>query len=413
MRFIKGPIAIGDRPPRYSGERALGKRAESLPDLSVHPTRPFPECWGEVKPTAGCGITACALVPYPLDTAPSQRYRFEQWQPYLRAEGIALDLLPSADDGLLRILYKPGQALAKAAALGQAFWKSFVHLRAARRYDVILVHRAICIGGPAVLERIVTLFRRPVIFDFDDAIYRLHTSAANRWFGWLKFPRKTAAICRLSTHVTVGNAFLADYARQHNPNVTIIPSSVDTERYRPIDRNGQASRPIIGWTGSSTSQTHLEMFAPVLRELLGCRDVELRVLSDRQPVLPGVRYTWRPWSPRTEAEEVGQFDIGIMPMPDDPWARGKCAFKALQYMAMGVPAVCSPVGTNTEVVGHGVNGMLAATPRDWLDQLGALLDDADLRQRLGAAGRETVERKYSMRSSAALLGQVIRNAVGK
>lgn len=358
-------------------------------------------------------VVACGLVPYPLDKAPSQRYRFEQWQPHLRAEGITLDLVPSADDGLLSILYKPGRPLAKAAALGRAFWKSILQLPATRRYDVILVHRAICIGGPALLERIVTLFGRPVIFDFDDAIYRLHTSAANRWFGWLKFPGKTAAICRLSTHITVGNAFLADYARQYNPNVTIIPSSVDTERYRPIERNGMARRLIIGWTGSSTSQTHLEMFAPVLRELLGRHDVEMRVLSDREPVLPGVACTWRRWSPETEVEEVGQFDIGIMPMPDDPWARGKCAFKALQYMALGVPAVCSPVGANADVIQHGVNGLLAATSRDWLNQLGSLLHNADQRQRLGAAGRNTVEQQYSMRRSAALLGQVIRSVLGK
>src|SRR5438105_3276070 len=201
-------------------------------------------------------VSACGLVPYPLNSAPSQRYRFEQWRPFLGAEGISLDLFPSADHGLLRILYEPGRLVARAAALGKAFWCSMARLGAVRRYDVILVHRAICIAGPALLERIVSFFRRPVIFDFDDSIYRLHTSAANRWFGWLKFPGKTAAICRLSTHVTVGNAYLADYARQHNPNVTVIPSSVNTDYYRPAARNGQRQPILVGWTGSSTSQTH-------------------------------------------------------------------------------------------------------------------------------------------------------------
>ncbi len=286
----------------------------------------------------------------------------------------------------MRILYQPGRPLAKAAALGRAFCKSLVRLKELRRYDVILVHRSICIGGPAVLERLMTLARRPVIFDFDDAIWRLHTSAGNRWFGWLKFPGKTAALCRLSSSITVSNAFLADYARQHNPNVTIVPSSIDTQRYRPVTRLGQPRRPVIGWMGSSTSQTHLEMFVPMLPDVLRHCPAELRVISDRRPVLADVPFTWRPWSPLTEAEDVGDFDVGIMPMPDDPWARGKSAFKVLQYMAMGVPAVCSPVGINAEVVQHGVNGLLAGTAEEWLDQLSRLLADADLRQRLGRAG---------------------------
>jgi glycosyltransferase involved in cell wall biosynthesis len=356
-------------------------------------------------------ISACALVPYPLNSAPSQRYRFEQWRPFLQAEGIDMHLFPSADQGLMRVLYEPGQLAAKATALAKAFCSSLVRLKSVRRYDVVLVHRAICIAGPALLERILSFFRRPVVFDFDDSIYRLHTSAANRWFGWLKFPGKTAAICRLSSHITVGNAYLAHYARRHNPNVTIVPSSVDTDRYRPTMRTGQRERPVVGWTGSSTSQTHLEMFAPVLRELASRRHVEIRVLSDREPRLPHVPFSWHRWSPQTEAGEVGQMDIGIMPMPDDDWARGKCAFKALQYMAMGIPAVCSPVGANTEVVQHGVNGMLAASPEEWLIALETLIDDKDLRKRLGAAGRLTVEHKYSMRKSSALLAGVIRKVV--
>ena len=257
------------------------------------------------------------------------------------------------------------------------------------------------------------LLRRPIVYDFDDAIYRLHTSAVNRWFGWLKFPGKTSAICRLSSHVTVGNSFLAEYVRQYNRNITVIPSSIDTELYRPIDRNGQKQRVTIGWTGSSTSQTHFgTVRARSARASSSASDCELRVISDRRPILPDVPATWRPWSPQTEAEEVGQFDIGIMPMPDDPWARGKCAFKALQYMAMEASRrFARRSAPNSEVVQHGVNGLLPKTPEDWLGELGRLIDNEELRRRLGAAGRQTVEQKYSMRNSASLLAQVIRSVV--
>jgi glycosyltransferase involved in cell wall biosynthesis len=356
-------------------------------------------------------ISAIALVPYPLNTAPSQRYRLEQWLPFLNAQGITIRFFPFADQNMVNVLYKPGRLLAKGVSLGRSFLRSASQLGSIRQYDVVLIHRAISIAGPALLEWLTSLLRRPIIYDFDDAIYRLHTSHANRWFGWLKFPGKTATICRLSSHITVGNAFLADFARQFNSKVTIIPSSVDTDRYRPMHHIDPGRPVVVGWTGSSTSQTHLELFAPVLKQLLERRPVEIRVISDRKPVLPGVPLTWREWSPQSEAEEVGQFDIGIMPMPDDVWSRGKCAFKALQYMAMGVPPVCSPIGTNTEVITHGENGLLAATTEEWLTQLEMLIDKPDFRRRLGVSARKTVEQRYSMRYSADLFAGVMRSVV--
>jgi glycosyltransferase involved in cell wall biosynthesis len=360
---------------------------------------------------SGPPITVCGFLPYPLNTVPGQRFRIEQWLPYLKAVGISVDLFSFADDQLMQFLYKPGRWIAKGTALTRAFLRSAARVKAARRYDVVLVYRSIGIAGPALLERTLAFFRCPIVFDFDDAIYRLHTSDANRWFGWLKFPGKTAAICRLSTQITVGNAHLADYARQYNPNVTVVPTSVDTDQYRHFGRNGSKRRLVVGWTGSSTSQYYLEQFAPTLRELVARRDIELRVISNREPVLPGIPHTWRTWSSETEAEEVGGFDIGIMPLADDPWARGKCALKALQYMAAGTPTICSPVGANCEVIRHGENGLLATTSEEWLNQLGSLIDDPALRRRLGEAGRETVEQKYSMRSCAELFAQVIRRAV--
>lgn len=357
-------------------------------------------------------ISALALVPYPLDRAPSQRYRLEQWQPHLAAQGIAIQFAPFADERLYERLYRPGNPIAKGLSLARCLIGSAAGLRRVRQHDVVLIHRAISIVGPAILERIASLLRRPIVFDFDDAIYRLNTSHVNRWFGWLKFPGKTASICRLSSHVTVGNRFLAEFARKYNRNVTIIPSSVDTDRYQPRRRSETGRPVVVGWTGSSTSQTYLEQFAPVLRELVARRAVEVRIISDREPVLAGVPITWRPWSAASEAEDVGQFDIGIMPMPDDNWTRGKCAFKALQYMAMEVPAVCSAVGMNTDVIRHGQNGFLATTATEWLQYLEELVGSFDLRRRLGAAARRTVECDYSMVASANLFGEVVRSVVG-
>src|SRR5262245_40516516 len=359
----------------------------------------------------GESISICGLVPYPVGRVPGQRYRIEQWAPFLEQEGIKIDLLPFADEKLADGLYEPGRIAAKSMGMVTAFVRRFNHIALIRRYDAVFIHRTACLGGPAVIERFVSLFQRPVIYDFDDSIFVLHTTGTNRRFGWLKFPGKTASICKLSTHVVVGNSYLADYSRKFNSQVTVIPTSIDTERYRPSDKTRRNGRAVIGWTGSSTSQTYLEMFAPVLRDLVARHDVEIRVISDREPELPGIPHLWRRWSADTETKDLGVLDVGIMPMPDDSWSRGKCSLKALQYMAMGIPAVCSDIGANREVIRHGENGFLAATPEEWLGYLGILIDDRVLCARLGREARKTVEDRYSMRRSAALFGETVRQVL--
>jgi glycosyltransferase involved in cell wall biosynthesis len=358
-------------------------------------------------------ISLCALVPYPLGSAPSQRYRIEQWAPYLESQGVSVDLMPFADERLMKLLHKPGRRTSKALANIMLSARRLKDVLAVRRYDAVYIHRTVCIAGPALLERLIPLFRKPVIFDFDDAIFKLHTTAANRRFGWLKFPGKTASICRLSAHVVVGNSWLSDYARRFNSTVTIIPSSIDTERYSLARRKGSSGRLTLGWTGTSTSQTHLELFAPLLRELCRRRNIEVRVVSDRVPVLPGIDYTWRRWTPESETEELTHFDIGIMPMPDDEWSRGKCALKALQYMAMGIPTVCSAVGANCEVIQHGENGLLASTQEEWLASLETLIENPEFRIQLGDMGRRTVEERFSTRHCAAIFAGVVRSTINR
>jgi glycosyltransferase involved in cell wall biosynthesis len=358
-------------------------------------------------------VKILALVPHMLDRSASQRFRIEQWKPYLEEQGISVDFAPFANERLMNVLYKRGHLASKTMALASGLFRRSIQLASCRRYDAVFIHRAACLVGPAVLERMITLLRTPVIFDFDDAIYLLHTSAANKYCGWLKFPGKTGAISRMSSHVVVGNAYLAEYARKHNRRVTIIPSSVDTGLYRPVAKRASNGRVVVGWMGSSTSQTHLEGFAPVLRDLDARLNFELRVISDREPVIPGVQFMWRRWSAETEIRDLGEFDVGIMPMPDDQWARGKCAMKALLYMSMGVPVICSAVGTNREVIDHGQNGLLAATKDEWEAQLRGLIFDPAERARLGAAGRQTVEENFSMRRCASSFARVVQETVDK
>lgn len=353
-------------------------------------------------------ISVCALMPYPFDTAPSQRFRLEQWQPVLERNGISIDHLAFADEGLNDILHKKGNFAAKTVLLGGALLRRLAHVFAARKYDLIFVHRGISLIGPAFLEKLLRLYGARMIFDFDDSIFLADTSVANKQFGWAKFAGKTAAICRLSASVTVGNSYLADYARRYNKEVYVVPTSIDTDLYRPVVKSAQnGERIIVGWTGSSTSQYHLEEFEPVLERLLKERDVEIRVISNRNPSFKKIPFVWREWSSKTEVAETARLDIGIMPTPDDEWSRGKCAAKALQYMALAIPPVCSKMGANREVVRNGENGFLAKTDDEWIACLKKLIDDAALRSRLGAAARRTVVEKYSKEKCGALFAEVV------
>ena len=356
-------------------------------------------------------ISVAALVPYSPHTTPSQRFRIEQWIPHLRERGIEVRVIPFAGPVLTRLMQSPGHVLRKASFAAAAVARRTCRIAFGCLGEVVFVHRAAAVFGPPVLERLLTLRGRPLVFDFDDAIFLPHETETNRRLAWLKFPAKTGTICRLSAHVVVGNAYLAEYARRFNPRVSVVPSSIDTDRYQPLPVTRADGRMVVGWMGSSTSQSYLEMFAGMLREVAALPNVEIRVVSNRRPDLPGVPVVWRPWSAAKEVEDIASFDVGIMPMPDTQWALGKCALKALQYMAMGVATVASAVGANREVIEHGRNGLLASTDAEWVASLRTLVENAELRARLGRAGRVTVETRYSMRSSAAAFAEVVRSVV--
>jgi glycosyltransferase involved in cell wall biosynthesis len=356
-------------------------------------------------------IELLALVPYPLDTTPSQRFRLEQWAPLLaRDHGIRVRFEPFASAELGALLARPGRVAQKAAGMAKATAARLPAVLRERRYDAVVVHRAVCLAGPALLERVLAAGGTPLLFDFDDAIWLRHTSGANALFDRLKFPGKTATLCRLADRVVVGSEYLAGWARRHSARVDVVPTSIDPAAYEVRDR-APGERVVVGWTGSATSLTHLEAFAPLLRRLAAARPVEIRVLSTRTPVLPDVPVVFRPWTPANEVEEIRTFDIGIKPMPDDEWARGKCPMKELQYLALRVPAVCSAVGGSREAVRHGDNGFLVSTGDEWMEALLRLVDDPALRARLGEAGRRTVLDRYASFRSAAGFAASVRAAV--
>ncbi len=360
-------------------------------------------------------IRVCALMLDSYDTNPGQRFRLEQWEPYLENAGIEIDYFAFTDSGLREIIYKPGNVLKKARGLIRATHRRLHTIKQLSDYDAVYLFRAASMIGPPVLENRISKAGIPLIYDFDDSIYLTNTSKANQKFGWLKFPQKTARICELSSVVTVGNSHLAKFAGKYNKNVSIIPTSIDTNKYKPLKKKSDKKDKInVGWTGSSTSQYHLEEFEETLRELLKKRkDVEIRVISNREPSFKNIPYSWRAWAPETEVEEISKIDIGIMPTPNDEWSRGKCALKALQYMSLGIPAICTDMGANRDVIEQGENGYLAKTQEDWLRYFDIIIDDIELRKKLGDEARRTVVDRYSMEKCAELFADVVHKTIKK
>ena len=284
------------------------------------------------------------------------------------------------------------------------FLKGYIYrlslLARVHRFDKIFIHREATPLGPPVIEWFIArVFKKPMIYDFDDAIWMVDdTHSKSSLLRKLKNPGKVKRICGWSQRTSCGNAFLADYARKFNNNVSIIPTTIDTENYHiPPDRRVDLSNEplIIGWTGTHSTLPYLNQLVPVLSQLRNEFSFVFKVICNQPPDFDLPNLDFVPWTRELEIRELNSFDIGIMPIPDTKWSEGKCGFKVLQYMALKIPAVASSVGVNRQIIDHGQNGFLCQTDKDWLVHLKMLLNDAELRARLGVNGRKTVIQSYS------------------
>ncbi len=331
--------------------------------------------------------------------SPSQRYRFEQFEPYWREHGWSADhawLIDAEDDPWF---YAPGNLGRKTLIFAKSVHRRWMHTRQAPAHDIVFVQREAFMTGSTFFERAFKRTGVPLIYDFDDAIWQMDVSDGNRRLRWLKNPGKTADLIAMADAVIAGNDYLADYAVHHNPRVQVIPTTIDTDAYPvvPVRRDGPVR---IVWTGSPTTIRHLVTALPVLRRLKHRYGDRLRFTVIGDPSFHdadlGVR--GQAWDPHTEAADLAVGDIGIMPLPDEEWSKGKCALKGLQYMALGLPVVLSAVGANNGVVQDGINGFTALSVEEWTNKLARLIEDADLRDRIGREARRTVEQRYSVRA---------------
>jgi glycosyltransferase involved in cell wall biosynthesis len=354
-----------------------------------------------------------ALSPMPEEGA-GCRFRVSQFRPWLERAGFSLDVHPLFDTDFFRLVYRPGQYAKKATALISRTRDRLRVLRDRHSYDVVFLYREAYPIGPPWLERRLARLGVPMIYDFDDAVYLPNTSEANRIIASFKNPGKFGEILRLCRHVIAGNAHLADVARQYNPAVTIVPTSVDTAIWKPAPPARHNDPPVIGWIGTPTTTQYLLELGPVFQDLAKAHRFVLRVSGSIAPVtFPGVHVENVPWTLDNEVALFAGCDIGVYPLPDDEWTRGKCGFKAIQFMACGIPVVAAPVGVNREIVEDGVSGLLAGNADAWKERLSTLLTQPDLRARLGAQGRSVIQARYSLAANAPTLVRVFERVVAE
>ncbi|MCE3279988.1 MAG: glycosyl transferase group 1 [Bacteroidetes bacterium] len=334
------------------------------------------------------------------DRSPSQRYRFEQYFSFLEANGYSCELSYIIDAEADALFYRPGHLFRKLIITLKSLQKRMKDVRKAHKYDIVFVQREAFMTGSAYFEKRFSKSKAKLVFDFDDSIWLLDTSKANKKWAWLKSEKKTGEIIRVSDLIFAGNRYLANYALQFNSNVHIIPTTIDTNIFKRSFPYTEKEKICIGWSGSITTIKHFEQALPYLKAIKQKygNKVFFKVMGDKTYINRELGIRGIEWNSNNEVNVLESFDIGIMPLPDDEWVKGKCGLKGLSYMSVEVPTVMSAVGVNTEIINDGVNGFLAKTDNEWIEKLSLLIDSFELRKEIGRNGRKTVSEHYSFDS---------------
>jgi len=338
----------------------------------------------------------------------SSRYRSYQYIPYLSSQGFKITVSPLLSDKYVKALYTRRKK--NVVDLVKAYSNRIAQIvKESKKYDLLWVEKEALPWLPAWVEHWLGLYKVPYVIDYDDAVFHRYDM---HQLGLVKLilGRKIDKVMERAELVITGNEYLAQRARMAGARkVEIVPTVIDLEKY-PLAPAPDNEVFTIGWIGSPVTARYLSLVNDALQKVCEGGSVRVVLIGSGQISLPGIPVEYVPWSEDTEVAEMQRFDVGIMPLPDEPWERGKCGFKLIQYMACGRPVVGSPVGVNKDIIKQGLNGIQARTSEEWVRALSVLKKDKQLRIKMGTAGRKMVEEKYCLQVNAPRLSNLLYSA---
>lgn len=353
------------------------------------------------------------VCPHPVGYAPGQRLKYEQYFDDWRNEGYDITVEPFMSERLQQIVYRKGHFALKIIETLRAYCRRCSLLFRLHRYDIVYCFLWVTPFGTTLFERLYCRWAKNMVYDIDDLVYT--KNQATPWYiRWFKGYSKPVYLIRRARHVITCTPYLDQFARQYNPRTTDISSTVDTDtRYIPINMYQNTDNIVIGWSGSHSTVPHLLSIANVLRRIQQkYPHVIIRAMGTAQPLdLPDLHIDSRPWREDWEIKTLQTYDIGIYPLPDEPWVYGKSGLKAIQYMALGIPTVATAIGTNFRVIDDGVSGFLVRTEDEWIQRLSELIEKPQLRRKIGEKARQKVVAEFSIAANRTRYRTVLAEAM--
>ena len=339
------------------------------------------------------------VCPHPENVAPGQRLKYEQYFDHWRANGYEVVVSPFMTRRFQAIIYQPGRILEKVFWVGWGYLRRIRDLFRLPFYDGAYIFLWVTPLGIPLFEGLFSFAARHFVYDIDDMVFLGHSSEANRFIQVLKGRRKMAFLMRRADHVIVCTPHLETFVQRYNPKTTDISSTIDTDRYVPVNPYSNDGRLTLGWSGSHSTAKYLHLLDDVLKEIGREIDFRLKVIGDPSFSMDGVEVDAQEWREPTEVRDLQEIDIGLYPLPDEEWVLGKSGLKALQYIALGIPTVATRIGANSRIIQDGENGFLVSDQEEWRNRLLSLASDPELRRRVGDRANRTVSERFSVRAN--------------
>ncbi len=336
------------------------------------------------------------LAPYPVDQAPSQRLKYEQYYKYFEKSGFELTTSSFVSNSFWKIIYKQGGIFKKIYYTLLGYLRRTVDLFSIRQYDIVYVHLWVTPLGPPIFEWLISKLSKKLIYDIDDLIYLGDTSKNNLFIKAIKGNNKPIYLMKHAHKVVVCTPKLEQFVNQFNMNTADISSTIDTDSYLPVNDYNNTDKIVLGWSGSHSTSKYLYLLEDILLKLAKKHSFKLLVIGDSSFKIEGLECEAISWSRKKEIQELQRIDIGLYPLPNEEWVYGKSGLKALQYMALGIPTVATAIGANYRVIEEGISGYLVASQEEWVNRLSDLILNPELRKKIGEKARLRVENLYSV-----------------